>query len=356
VFFLTDHGVEPSFDPGYGRAVRYDLPLLEGYSYEMVPNRSPKPSPSTPWGTVNPSLVGAVRKASLDVLLVHGYSYVSAWIAFGTAFASRLPYLLRGESRPDAGGHAAATVAVKRLILRPLVRHAGACLAVGQQNRQFYLDYGAPSKRIFDAPYSVDTERFERDGDIGRAARNERLEALGLDPTKPVVLFAAKFQPWKRPLDLVGATDQLAGRVNLVFVGDGPLRSNLERLAETRPHMRVLGFANQSEIGKWYGTADLFVLPSAHEPWGLAVNEAMAAGAIPIVSDAVGCAPDLVPPEIGWVYKAGDVGMLARSLGEACQAEDLELRRRLARARVHQWGLPATARGIEEAVSKVAKQ
>ena len=356
VFFLTDHGVVASYDPGFGRDVHYDVPLLDGYEHEFVVNRSPKPSPSTPWGAFNPSLPRAISKASVDALLVHGYSNVSAWLAFGTAIASGMPYLLRGEARPDPAHGRRGVLATKHALIRPLVRHARACLAIGTENRSFYLSYGASPDRIFSAPYSIDTERFEASGDIGRKSRQERLESLGLDPAKPVVLFAAKLQPWKRPLDVVSAVDLLQGAVNLVIVGDGPLRDELDTRASTRTWMRVLGFVNQTEIAEWYGVADLFVLPSDSEPWGLAVNEAMAAGTLPIVSDAVGCAPDLVTPEIGWVYETGNVDALAHAIAEGCRITDSDDRRAAARRRSSEWGIAATAFGIEQAMAALGSR
>jgi glycosyltransferase involved in cell wall biosynthesis len=201
----------------------------------------------------------------------------------------------------------------KRTLIRPLVRNAGACLAIGEENSEFYRLYGAKPDRIFFAPHSVDTERFAMAGAVGRAHRTSMLESLGLEPELPLVLFAGKLQPWKRPLDVVMAMDQLEHTANLIVIGDGPLRPEIEELASRRPWMRTLGFVNQVEIPEWYGAADLFVLPSDREPWGLAVNEAMAAGAVPIVSDTVGCAPDLVMRGVGWVHATRDIGALGRA-------------------------------------------
>jgi glycosyltransferase involved in cell wall biosynthesis len=115
--------------------------------------------------------------------------------------------------------------------------------------------------------------------------------------------------------------------------------------------MRTLGFVNQREIAEWYGAADLFVLPSDREPWGLAVNEAMAAGAVPIVSDTVGCAPDLVAGEVGWVYPTGDIGALARAFAKGCQPGALTQRRPAAQRRSADYGIAVTAGGIEKAVA-----
>jgi glycosyltransferase involved in cell wall biosynthesis len=127
----------------------------------------------------------------------------------------------------------------------------------------------------------------------------------------------------------------------------------MDKLAMRRPWMRMLGFVNQSKIAEWYGAADLFVLPSCQEKWGLAVNEAMAAGAVPIVSDAVGCAPDLVTRDVGWVHAAGDIDALACAIAEGCEPGALEDRRVTAQKRSAEYGIAATAHGIESAMAAV---
>ena len=356
VFFLTEHGLAESFDPGFGRAIKYDVPLLGGYEYQVVRNYTLGPPPWAHGSPFNPSLPKLIRRSDVDALLVHGYNCVSHWLAYATAVCSHIPYLLRGEARPDRTDRHSAKLIVKRALIRPLVRRAGACLAIGADNRQFYRSYGAHPDRIFFAPYSVDTDRFAESGATGQVRRNIMLEGLGLDPNFPVILFAAKLQPWKRPADVVMAVDKLEIPVNLIVIGDGPLGPDIEQLAARRPWMRTLGFVNQQEIAEWYGAADLFVLPSSREPWGLAVNEAMAAGAVPVVSDAVGCAADLVTPDVGWVYPAGDIDALSSAITAALQTADLSGFRSAAQQRSAEYGIAATARGIEAAVAAVLSQ
>jgi glycosyltransferase involved in cell wall biosynthesis len=353
VLFLSEHGLSESFDPGFGRAVKYDVPLLGGYECRIARNRSPKPAVGTPWGTFNPSLPILIRRAHVDALLVHGYSNISHWLAYATALSSGIPYLMRGESRPDPDVTWRPKTMVKRALVQPLVRNASACLAIGEENHKFYRSYGAQPSRIFFAPYSVDTDRFATAGAAGRANRTGMLKSLGLSPEAPLVLYAAKLQWWKRPIDVVHAMDQLENPASLVVIGDGPLRPDIEELAADRPWMRALGFVNQGQIARWYGAADFFVLPSEREPWGLAVNEAMAAGAIPIVADAVGCASDLVTHDIGRVYATGDIAALAHAIAEGCELSSLAERRAAAQQRSAAYGIAATARGIETAIAAV---
>jgi len=356
VFFLSEHGLAESYDPGFGRSVKYDVPLLDGYEYRIVSNYSPKPSVGTSWGILNPSLPTLIRHSRVDALLVHGYNYISHWLAYATAVYSGIPYFLRGDSRPDQGAVRGGKMIAKRALIKPLVRNAGACLAVGEENRKFYSSYGALPDRIFFAPYSVDTDRFSIAGAIGRSCRTSMLGSLDLNPDIPLVLFAAKLQSRKRPGDLVMAMDKLIGSANLVMIGDGPLRHDMENLASSRPWMRLLGFVNQRKIAEWYGAADLFVLPSDREPWGLAVNEAMAAGAVPLVSSNVGCAADLVTRDVGWVYPTGDIDALAHAIAEGTQPGVLTERRMAAQRRSSAYGIAATSRGIETAVAAVLER
>ncbi len=83
------------------------------------------------------------------------------------------------------------------------------------------------------------------------------------------------------------------------------------------PHVYFAGFQNQSQMPRTYAAGDLLVLPShgGGETWGLCVNEAMCLGRPAIVSNHVGCGPDLIRPgETGWVFEAGRVDALAAAL------------------------------------------
>lgn len=352
VLFLSHYGVEQSYDRQFGRFIAFDVPLLDGYAHEFVRNWSPRASLSPGADTFNPGLLKAIRRAELDAVVIHGYAYLSAWLAYGSARVLGLPYLMRGESNPDVS-HGIRQI-VKHRLVEPLVTNAAGLLSIGMANRDFYLQYGAEEGRIFHAPYSVDTTRFRRDGEAGRAARAERLDRLGLNPGLPTLLFAAKFVPWKRPFDPIEAVDLLGGTVNLIMIGDGPLKSALEERATKRPWMRVLGFVNQIEIAFWYGAADVFVLPSEHEPWGLAVNEAMAAGSVPIVSDAVGCARDLVAPQTGRTFPTGNIAALATCIVTAAEMSSDESTRQRIIDRSEDYGIAATCRGFEEAAAAIA--
>ena len=106
--------------------------------------------------------------------------------------------------------------------------------------------------------------------------------------------------------------------VHLLFVGSGVLESSLKSQVSNLKsnYIHFLDFQNQSQMPVIYQACDLFCLPSKGpgETWGLAVNEAMAAGKAVLVSDKAGCAQDLVSKNNGQIFKAGNIEDLSKRL------------------------------------------
>lgn len=176
---------------------------------------------------------------------------------------------------------------------------------------------GIPAERITMTPYSVDNESW-----IARAAKVDRAaerEKIGLDGTDVAILFCAKLQPWKRPMDLLRAYAKAQiENSRLIFAGDGRLRSELETEAARlgiSEQVVFLGFVNQSALPALYKLVDLMILPSTYEPFAVVVNEAMCCGCPAMVSDRVGAARDLVEPIAPeFVFPAGNVELLAEKI------------------------------------------
>jgi glycosyltransferase involved in cell wall biosynthesis len=113
----------------------------------------------------------------------------------------------------------------------------------------------------------------------------------------------------------------------LLVVGTGELMEQAERYtAESRLPVTFAGFLNQMDIARAYVAADCLVLPSDYgETWGLVVNEGMVCGLPAIVSDRVGCGPDLIEEGItGYIFSFGNIEALANKLIE--MASDAEKR------------------------------
>ncbi|HYM70770.1 MAG TPA: glycosyltransferase family 4 protein [bacterium] len=355
VYYMDDVGAREYHDPEFDVAVRWDLPMLDGYAWRVLPNRSPIPAADHFLRYVHPSVIGVLRRERYDAVIVHGYAHATEWLAFLGAWASRTPLFLRGESTL-LGRRRPWVRAGKRWLLGPVLRRMRGMLAIGELNREFYRAYGVPEDRIFSVPYAVDNERFMADADRLRPERAALRRQLGWAADRPVILYSGKLIAKKRPLDLVDAASRLAadGAPLFVLMGDGPLRGQVEAEVTRRglAHVRVTGFVNQGEISRYYAAADVLALPSGYEPWGLALNEGMCFGLPVVASDAVGAAPDLVRDgENGFVYPAGDADALADALRRVLR--DPERRAQMgvrSREIVSGYSYEADLRGILEAL------
>ena len=335
VLFLTDVGHRPVVDPGFGVPVTWDIDLLSGYEHQFLTTSARRPS------ALSRVALLARWVSDHDAVVIHGYS--DPWMLLATLLCRtrRIPYLLRGDSVPR-GQATGLRRHLRNAVARAVVSASAAGLAIGRLNEEFYRHYGAP--RIVWAPYSVDDERFAA---APPTSRSELLSRWDLDGHKPVILFCGKLSQHKRPLDLCAAAKALAYDVNVVFVGDGVLADEVR--AFLRPGSgTVTGFVNQSELPAYYHAADIIVLPSEVENWGLVVSEAMAAGVLPVVSDRVGAGPDLVVG-VGEVYPCGDTARLADALRRALALASNPDTRNRVRRHAARYCLNRTATGYEQA-------
>ena len=335
VFFGDDHGLKVKRDREFGTEFAWDLPMIEGYAHEFLENRAKRPSVDRFDGVNTPGILEKLAADRFDAVLALGWHTYSFWQVFRAARRARIQLVLRGESnllQPRPFWKSLA----RRCLLKRVFRQASAFLAIGSLNREFYRSHGVPDKKIFEAPYFADNDRFR----AGIPKREEARRKLGIGADEFIFLFSGKLVPRKRPLDLVEAWGRLppasreASRV--VLIGEGALRPDLERRTAAFPKGRVqlLGFRNQTELPELYAAADAIVLPSDYgETWGLSVNEAMAAGARAIVSDRAGCGPDLVVGGVtGEVFPCGNIsflrGILQRFIQDRAWLKD-ERRRRM---------------------------
>jgi glycosyltransferase involved in cell wall biosynthesis len=359
VFFCWDFGIKETIDPGFGRSFAWDIPLLDGYDHELIPNLAQKPGTDHFLGLLNPLAPTRIRDFRPDVLVVHGYNHFTELEMLAASRLLGLPVLMRGDSnllhaRPP---HIAAA---KRLLLTPLFKTLAGALASGRLNAEYYKHYGLPAERVFHAPFTVDNAFFrEREADARAAADSLRAE-LGIAETDTVAVFAAKLLAHKGCADLIRAFGARSRpNAHLVIVGDGPAKDEYVKLAQriAPGHVHFLGFFNQQRMPTAYVLGNVFVLPSHYEPWGLAINEAMSLGLPIIASDQVGAVPDLVLPDNGWVYPAKNVEALASVL-DAAFGDREGLTRKAAASRKHiaTWDIPQTAEAFVRAAKAVSSR
>lgn len=333
--FCSGHGLKGEKDREFGVNIKWDIPVLDGYDYLFLKNQSWKKGIYGFWGLMNLSIFPYLLKNKKSLLVVNGWGYFS--YIFTLLIGRRLGHVvcLRGEN-PANQEHVKKGFSAKvrswffKNILFPSANYI---FYIGQQNKQFYLNYGVnPTKLIF-SPYSVDNKRFQEEYKKLAPKKNELRKELNLPLDKKIILFSGKYIQKKRPLDLLEAFNKCQRKEDafLVFMGDGNLRPDMEMFVKKNnlQNVQLTGFVNQSKVSHYYAAADVFVMCSQEgETWGLSTNEAMNFKLPVILSDMIGSAYDLVEEgKNGWRFKMGDTDGLAEKINLFMGLSEKELKR-----------------------------
>ncbi|MGE6220843.1 glycosyltransferase family 4 protein [Nubsella zeaxanthinifaciens] len=314
-------GIKAKHDPGFGKIIEWDMPLLEGYNYELLENIAKEPGSHHGKGIINPDIIPRLNEFAPDTILVYGYSYHSHFKVM-RHFKGKIPIWFRGDSTL-LDENSGLKALLKQIYLRWVYSYADKAFYVGTQNHAYFKQYGLKEHQLIFAPHAIDNERFSEDRTQESFALRER---LGIANNDTLILFAGKLEPKKNPALLLEAfislnkeqkTDEMIQNLHLLFIGNGVLEKDLKLHADqfnqhfpsTQRSIHFIDFQNQTQMPLAYQACDIFCLPSQGpgETWGLAVNEAMAAGKAIIVSDKVGCAKDLVKANSnGYIFKSGD--------------------------------------------------
>lgn len=359
VLFYRDFGVREQFDKQFGQRIRWDTDQLSGYSHRFLWNASPITDPFNPLHAFNPGAFTSVL-ANADAVWVNGYMYPSNWFGIAAGAARGASLLMRSEMRINSARRPHRLDGLRDRLIRAWVRRSDALLYIGKENRNAYMHYGAQPSRLFFTPYSVDVDAMI-------AARQRRLDSGGVASSwgvandRLVVLFVGKLTQQKHPEAVLhlATLPGLNERIHVVIAGSGPLENSLrERVsAEQIGNVTLLGFVNQSNLPDVYASADILVVPSESETWGLVVNEGMAAGAVPIVSDGVGSAPDLISDGVtGFTFPSLRWDVLEQIVRRIVADEPLrKFMSERAEARAREYTHDAAASGIVEALRAVGR-
>lgn len=355
VVYGGDFSVRGYKDREFGTSFQWEADLLAGYPSQVL----------QPEARDYESVTAAGLGSALEVLkpaavLALGYHHPLDRAALRWAAKRRLPLLFRGETSDlPRQSRSWWKVLLRDLMLRRLYRQCSVCLYLGERSRQHYLRLGVPEERLVHSPYCVDTKAFQPGEAARESLRGPTRRSAGIAEDALVVLFSGKLSVRKGvellPEALSRLPQALRQRVHMVFAGSGERQAALEEAFAGHQGLRVhfAGFVNQSGLSAWYHAADLLVLPSLEmETWGLVVNDALHHGLPCVVSDAVGCAPDLIASwRTGEVAETGSHASLACAV-ERCLSwsqQDPAVTRRHCRELADRFTVAHAAAGLEKA-------
>lgn len=332
VYFCTDEGISgKDTKAAYGTdeswAPKDDL--MEGYRSKFLRNHAP-------WGSYLRSLVGLanlgiwkeLRRNRPDAVVVMSWMNPTWWLTYLACLKLGIPMLFM----TDANVHAEVLKSpwkswLKRVALGKLLFPAiSGFLCAGTSNRELYVSYGVPDEKLFPFAYSWGYASLIEDSKWLRSQKSALRTEYGLPQDAVVLLYCGRLSAEKGSIELINAYKMVSQPEKaLVVVGDGKLRKPMQELADAQDIDSVyfMGFQNRDNIGKFYALADILVLPSREETWGMVVNEGLCFSLPVIVSDQVGSGADLViPEENGYVFPSNDVGALAEGMSKMIELPD----------------------------------
>jgi len=253
----------------------------------------------------NSGAIEAIRRSQPDLVVVSGYSSLTSQIVMRWLRWKNVPWVFWGEV---PGMRALGTMGrlIRSFAQRPVFA-ANAIAAIGSRAVDEYRRLARPDAAVVNIPYHTDLSPF-----------------LKLPPHRPAekvrILYCGQLIERKGLRVLIDAFADLADdfpHLELQFVGEGPLRAALAERVPARCKHRVIfaGFQSVDRLPAFFGEADVFVLPSLHDGWGVVVNQALAAGLPIVCSSSVGAAVDLVVPnQNGDIVPPDDRAALANAL------------------------------------------
>jgi glycosyltransferase involved in cell wall biosynthesis len=343
---------------GFGEAFEWDVTLTDGYRHQILqpPAHGRRFDSESFRGVDVASVADAIAETRPDVVVVPGWHSAFYLRAVAACRRSGIPVLYRGDSNL-AAGPGGIRRPVWALRTRIALRMFDGYLSVGTRSREYLRHFGVPEPLIFDSPHAIDSSALSS---LAKGeSRSVMRRWLGASDGDFLIVFAAKFTAVKRAADLVTAVGHMGPDVTVAMVGNGALMKETRAMAQ-RLGIRATwcGFVNQSTMPSILAAADCLALPSQSETWGFVVSEALACGTPCVVSDRVGCAPDLIHDGVsGVVYDTGDVEGLARALSRVREARARgAITPDVCRQPVAAFSFERAAEGIRRAADRVVKR
>jgi len=258
IFYTWGQTVDgEKFDPGFGKKIDWDLPLLEGYEFTFVKNVAADPGTHHFKGIINPTLINEIEQWKPDAILVIGWSFKSHLQCL-RYFKNKIPVLFRGDSTllDEKKG---LKQLLRRFFLKWVYSFIDCALYVGTNNKNYFLKHGLKERQLVFAPHAIDNDRFAEPNEKYLTQACEWKKELGITGNDLVLLFAGKLEPKKNPFFLLELAKSITDtQLKIILAGNGELESKLKASAKDN-RVIFLNFQNQQRMPVVYRLADIFI-------------------------------------------------------------------------------------------------
>ncbi len=307
---------------------------------------------------INPTIIFELIKYNPDVVIVGGWDLFAYQVAFFYAKLFCKKFILRSGSTKYEKSW-------RRSLAKPLVKLivlvSDAFIAYGSRAREHLISLGAKPKKIFLAYNTIDVGFFQKEIKKWRSQKL-RVKARVRVKTDNVILYVGQLIERKGVGYLIKAFAKLREEfkdVSLLIVGYGLLEGELRELVRKRriPDVFFIIGRDWREMPIFYAIADLFVLPSLEEVWGLVINEAMVAGLPVITTDRAGASVDLIEEgRNGYIIESKNLQALYKAMKKIIENAELSIKMgKESKNSIRAFGLDNTTQGFLKAIKYVAK-
>ena len=264
-------------------------------------------------------------KSNFDHIILGGYTSGTQMIAIEYMKMHKMPFTIEAD-----GGFISAESRLHYLIKRHFISSADSWLSSGKATALYFKHYGAKEESIFYYPFTSQRKKdLELAQIIDSGEKGKLRKKLGINEPR-MVLFVGQMIHRKGIDILLKAAQELPENVAVVIVGAEPTEEYLEMWKELKlKNVYFVGFKVKDELAEYYEAADLFVMPTREDIWGLVINEAMSYG-LPIVStDRCVAALELVENNVnGMIVPVENPAALAEGILQVLASDMIGMGRR----------------------------
>lgn len=248
-----------------------------------------------------------------DCIVITNFSDLTGMLAVSYLRAKKIPYIIESD-----GGFAGSGKGIKEKVKTWLLSKASLYFSTGLEHDRYYLQYGADKDRILRYPFTSLKDKDILREPISNCSKNNLRKKLNITE-EYVVLSVGQFI-FRKGFDvLIKAFNDIDNSVGCYIIGGEPTKEYLDLLIKYNiTNVHFVSFKSKKDLSDYYKAADIFVLPTRHDIWGLVINEALAYGLPTITTSRCIAGLELINnPIMGQIVEVGE----SKALSSAIQFE-----------------------------------
>ena len=263
-------------------------------------------------------IIKNIKNNNYDVIVIGVYSTISQMIAQLYMKKNNIKYIISSD-----GGMIKTERDINYKVKKYFISSANAWLSTGKVTTKYLEHYGAKKDRIYIYPFSSVHNNEILNNPLLENEKKEIRTKLGMIEEK-IVLSVGQFIYRKGYDILIKATSKLDKSIGIYIVGGNPTKEYLELKKRLKlDNIHFIDFKNKDELSDYYKAADLFVLPTREDIWGLVINEALSHGLPVITTNKCVAGLEMInDKDVGSIIPVDDFEKLAKEINRVFSSKN----------------------------------